>query len=382
MKRLRVAIVASTLDVGGAEHVLDGMVHRLSDRAVARVFTLKNAGTVGDRLASGGMLAATNLSKGRLDPLCFFRLRAALRSFHPDVILTLDHHDAIFWTGVVSPFVGSPVRIIASHTTGRMNGEKNFTGVDRWFLRSADAVISLSESHTEYLRDVEEVNAGKIVVIPNGIDLDRFEAVDAEEIDAIRDELGIAAGDHVVTMVAVLRPEKAHDALLSAARQLTKAYPGTRVHYLIVGDGSLRRSLQEQAAALGIDSRVQFLGERSDVAQILHLSDVAVLPSHAAVETLPLALLEAMAAGVPIVASAVGSVPELIEDGVTGRLIKPADADGLANAIWFILNDDQKRLTYVENARNRVHSKYSVNRMAADYEALFERLATNGGSPA
>ena len=119
-----------------------------------------------------------------------------------------------------------------------------------------------------------------------------------------------------------------------------------------------------------------FLGERDDVPVLLALSDVLVLPSHDAVETLPLAILEAMAAGVPVVASAVGSVPDVIEDGVNGRLIAPADAHGLAGAVRDIMDDRAKSAQMAHNAGETVRTRYGVGRMVAGYQALFESLVT------
>jgi len=381
VQRIRVAFVASTLDVGGAENVLYNLITGLSERFVARVFTLKAPGRVGQRFASAGLLTKSDLLKRRVDPIALFRLVPALRDFRPDLVFALDHHDAIFWTGVSAPFAGQPRRIVASHTTGRMSSERSFTGVDRYFLKSAACVVALSESHAAYLRDVEGVAGDKIAIIPNGIDVGAFAAVEPQAVAATRRELGLASDERVVTMVAVLRPEKAHEALIEAAQVLHHQHPQARLKYLVVGDGALRRSLEEQAAAKGVDTCVRFLGERDDVARLLHVSDVVVLPSHSAVETLPLALLEAMAAGVPVVASAVGSVPEFVQDGVSGRLIGPADAVGLAEAIWFILSKDEDRRRYVDAARRTVQERYSIERMVGDYEALFGRLVPSDRRP-
>ena len=280
------AFVASTLDVGGAENVLFNLIGGLSDRFDAKVFTLKEPGKVGLRFDEAGKLGGSDLLHRRLDPMGFFRFIPKLRAFRPDLVFALDHHNAIFWTGVAARLAGAPVRLVGSHTTGRMHGERNFTGVDRWFLKSAECVVALTDTHASYLIEVEGVEPAKIAVIPNGIEVDRFAAAADEDVTALRRELHLEDDDRVVTMVAVLRPEKAHDALLEAARRLSHDHPETSVKYLIVGDGALRRSLEEQAAALGMDARVRFLGEREDVARLLQVSDIAVLPSHAAVETL------------------------------------------------------------------------------------------------
>jgi glycosyltransferase involved in cell wall biosynthesis len=181
--------------------------------------------------------------------------------------------------------------------------------------------------------------------------------------------------EHVVAMVAVIRPEKAHEVLLEAARILTADRSDLALKYLVVGDGPAREQLQATCSRLGLDDRVRFLGIRDDIPVVLGLADVLVLPSHAAVETLPLVVLEAMAAGVPVVASAVGSVPDIIEDGWNGRLIAPADAVGLSKAICHIVDDRQETEQMVARARETVQSRYGVEQMVAKYQGLFERLA-------
>jgi glycosyltransferase involved in cell wall biosynthesis len=137
----------------------------------------------------------------------------------------------------------------------------------------------------------------------------------------------------------------------------------------------MRESLDSKREALGLAERVRFLGRRSDIPELLHLSDVLVLPSHPAVETLPMAVLEAMAAGVPVVASAVGSVPDIIENGKNGRLIAPADANGLVSAICHIFDNGQETQQIIRRARETVENRYTAERMASKYGELFERLA-------
>lgn len=188
----------------------------------------------------------------------------------------------------------------------------------------------------------------------------------------LRRSLGLENGVPVVLMVAALRPEKAHEALLEAARLLIE--DGRSWKFLIAGDGPRREELEGTSRRLGLGSRVVFLGERGDVPDLLHVASVLVLPSHAAVETLPLCVLEAMAAGVPVVASAVGSIPDVIENGVNGRLIGPADAVGLREALCHIIDHSQETAEMTRRARETVRARYSVERMVSRYAELFETL--------
>ena len=256
-----------------------------------------------------------------------------------------------------------------------MESRRSYTRLDRLLMRYTDAVVALSSAHAAYLESVEGVDPRKIVVIENGIDTGLYDGVDEEVVTNLRGQLGIDAGDRVVVMVASLRPEKAHEALLEAAKTLVAERPDTGLKFLVVGEGPRRGMIETLRSRLGLENHVFLLGEREDIPEILRLSDILVLPSHAAVETLPLAILEAMAAGVPVVASAVGSVPDIIEDGRTGKLIAPADAVGLSKAICHIFDKREETQQIINKARETVRTRYTVERMVTGYEELFERLA-------
>ena len=129
------------------------------------------------------------------------------------------------------------------------------------------------------------------------------------------------------------------------------------------------------ARQLNVEDHVLFVGEREDVADLLHVADIFVLPSRPAVETLPLSVMEAMAAGVPVIASAVGSVPDMIEDGVNGKLIPPADGDKLAVAIEDLLSNPTAAKKIAEAGTRTVLDRYTLDRMVGNYTKLFERLA-------
>jgi glycosyltransferase involved in cell wall biosynthesis len=381
VKRTRIAFVSSTLEVGGAENVLFNLVTRLpSPRFEAEILFLKEPGRVGTRLIREGVSHASGLQRGRRDPAVFFRILSRLKASRPDILFSLDHHNAMFWGRLASLAAGVARRVVASHSTGRMESRRSFSRLDRTLMRYTDAVVALSAAQADYLRRVERIDPRKIVVIENGIDVARYEAGDSRAVEKLRESLGLGPAERVVAMVAVLRPEKAHGALLAAARELALRRPDLAVRFLIVGGGPEKGRIEALRGELGLDESVLLVGERDDVPDILHLSHVVVLPSHGAVETLPLAVLEAMAAGVPVVASAVGSVPEVIQDGRTGRLIAPADAIGLSEAICRIFDEPEETQRIIRQARETVRERYTVERMVRRYEELFDRLSVPQGS--
>ncbi len=375
MSKIKIAFIASTLEVGGAENVLYNLITRLpADSYDSELCFLKDPGTVGNRIVGEGVRYHHGLQRHRTDPLVLARLVPILRSFSPDIFFSIDHHNAMFWGRIASVLARVPVRVVASHSTGRMETTRSFTVWDRLLMRQTTVVVALSEAHASYLHDVEEVEREKIVIIENGIDTERFGSVDPTRVAALRTELGLREDDKVVAMVAVLRPEKAHSALLAAAKSINDTRPDLGVKFLAVGDGPERARLETERARLGLEESVSFLGIRDDIPDILHMADAVVLPSHPAVETLPLAVLEAMAAGAPVVASAVGSVGDIIEDGWNGKLIAPADAVGLSEALCHIFDKPQETKQIIERARETVQERYTVEKMVAKFDALFQRL--------
>lgn len=368
-------MLVSTLPTGGAERVTFNVLTQLDpERFESEVYFLKEPGTVGQELLERGVRGIPHLWKHRYDPFVVLRLSRRLRAFSPDVLLVLNcHRNAMFWGGLCSLLVDVGARVIAVHHTGTMKSPKNFNWVDRLFLRSTSSIIALSESHARYLERVDGIPPAKTTIIENGILPALYENPDVDRIRSLRNEFSLPEESKVVVMVAGLRPEKAHEALLQAASRLVRDRPDIR--YLVVGDGPRRQELEQMAHGLNLGLSVTFAGERSDIPDLLNLADLLVLPSYAAVETLPLSIMEAMAAGVPVIASRVGSVPDMIEDGVNGRLISPGNAEDLASAIIELIDNEPLARAMGSTARRTVHEKYTLGQMVDKYSALIERLA-------
>jgi glycosyltransferase involved in cell wall biosynthesis len=304
------------------------------------------------------------------------RLAQCFRSFRPGLVWCLDHMDAM-WLGRFAAMVtGVPAAVIASHSTGLLDRRgrvhPSFGRRERVLVEFLSRLIAVSATHARYLRDVTGISPARLVVIENGIDLARWPVATPERRSDARAALGVDPAEEVVVMIAAMRPEKAHDVLLDAVAKLK--HNGRRVRVLLAGDGALRDALARHADALGIRGQIDFLGVRRDVARLLHAADVKVLPSRAAVETMPLAVLEAMACGTPVIASRVGSVPEFVTEGETGRLIEPGDAESLARAIAMALDDREATRAMADTARCRVETRYSIERTARQYEQLFDEI--------
>lgn len=368
-------MVASTFGVGGAEIVTGNVLRRLPrDRYDVRLYFLHDAGTVGRDLFAEGFTGAERLCKRRRDPGGALRLVRCFDSFRPGLLWSMDHMDAM-WLGRSAGMIsGVPASVIASHSTGLVGPDgrrrPSFGRRERVLMEFVTRVIAVSRTHAKYLAGVTGLPVERIAVIENGIDLAAWPKVTSERRRETRRLFAIGDDERVIGMVAALRPEKAHELLLDAVAML--ASQGNRLRVLLAGDGPRRDALQQHAQARGIADRVEFLGVRRDVAHLLHACDAVVLPSRDVVETLPLSVLEAMASGIPVIASRVGSVPEVVKDGETGLLVAPGDAGALAGAVAATLNDRPAAFRRAALARERVETYYSVDRTTAGYERLFD----------
>ncbi len=228
-----------------------------------------------------------------------------------------------------------------------------------------DGLIAVSpEVKESILATMVGVSADKIAVIPNGVDTRRYRQSARRETTRAR--LGLSAAERVVAVVATFKEQKGHRYLIEAARALAHDFPDTR--YLLIGDGELRPDIERQIAAdLGASFRL--LGMRPDVPELLAAADLFVLPS--LWEGLPMALIEAMAAGLPVVATDVSGTRGVMLDGETGLLAPPGDAAALGWAIATLLAAPERAAHMGAAGRLRVERYFSARKQAADHLALF-----------
>jgi glycosyltransferase involved in cell wall biosynthesis len=230
------------------------------------------------------------------------------------------------------------------------------------FLVNAQAI-------RRYVETIERVPTSKIETIYNGLILDKFDRDRVHARGELRASLGIGNDAQVVTMVGNLRPVKGIDVLLQAARSVLDRYPKAR--FLIVGEGPERERLMELIRSLNIVPSVQLLGKRTDIADILAASDIGALCSHS--EGLSNAVIEYMAAGLPVVCTDVGGNPELVQDGGNGYLARPGDSAAFAHGLLQLLDhaDDMKRMG--ERAQARAYELFDINRCVERTESFYQR---------
>jgi glycosyltransferase involved in cell wall biosynthesis len=243
-----------------------------------------------------------------------------------------------------------------------------FLTIERVLARWTDRLLTVSNAVRQDLLMRRIGSPERLQVVPLGLDLDPF--LRCEELRGqLRAEL--AVGDALlVGIVARLVPIKRHADFLKAAAAVASELSSCR--FLVVGDGELRSGLEARVQALGLDSRVHFLGWRGDLPRVYADLDLVVLTS--ANEGLPVSLIEAMASARPVVATRVGGVPDLVEHGAAGLLVPPGNPRALAEAMVTLLADPERRREMGQAGRKRVHPAFSAARLLADIDSVYTEL--------
>lgn len=279
------------------------------------------------------------------------------------------------WGAVLAPLARVPVFIAHEHSWA-FEGKPWRRLLDRHLVaRSADAIVAVSSEDRRRMIEIEGIPPELIELIPNGIP----DPPPSERGD-VRAELGIDPEAPVIGTVATLRPYKGVDVLIQAAAEVAREHPDLRV--LVAGgdegtDTTVRAELRRLIAELGLDQNVLLLGFRNDVPAVVQAMDIGVCSSD--FEGSPLSVMEYMEEGKPVVASAVGGIPDLVEDGVTGALVPPRDPERLAAAISELLADPAERAQMGERARRLRRERYSIDATLARLSELYERTAREAG---
>lgn len=364
----RLCLLINDLARAGAETQLVELALALSVRGYAvEILLLKTRNDFADPLSQAGIPVTALNRAGWWDLGVVFRLYRYLRRSRPDVL-----HCFLFLSnllGVTAGRLAGVATIVVSQRCSYQAMLRPFwRRVARWSHRRADRVIVNSKATWR-----EEIAAGlslgRIRCIPNGV---RFSAEDPPD----RRELGLPEGPLVLS-VGQLEAIKGHRWLLDAWPAVHASCPGATL--VLLGDGSLRRSLEARARRAGVGSSVRFLGFRAP-APFLLACDFLVQPSLS--EGMPNAVLEAMAAGRAVVATAVGSLPELIVDRETGILVPPRNAEALGQAILSMLNDPKRCVAMGDAARRCARDRFSTGRMVAFTEEAYLELVPRWAVPA
>jgi len=353
-RRLRVAQLIQYFGIGGIERMVEGLVPAFGARGVDTVVAAyRGDGPVREALESRGAPAVLLPGRAGLDPLLPFRLARWIRDSGADVLHT--HHLGPFIYGAAAARLAGVPHVHTEHSHEIYDAPRR-----RALGRRMDDLATVIAVSEEIAAWRESTLGRRCVVIANGVPVPPPPTPEARA--AARRALGVEDGDVVVGCVARLAPEKDHALLLRATQAALPAAPALRI--ALVGDGVERPRLESLAAGLGITDRVSFLGSRSDVGALLPGLDVFTLASRR--EGLPLSLLEALAAGVPAVTTAVGEMPRVLAGGA-GLTVPSGDVPGLGTALARAALDPAWRRSAGRAGRELVRARYSMDAMADAY---------------
>lgn len=374
--RIRVMYVVPDLGVGGAErHVTQLMPNLDPARFDAAVVCIGEEGKLFAELETSAVRTVALHRTKRQSLHALHDLMREMRSFAPDIVITRGYN-AEFLGRIAARLTRVPHSVVWVHNFGDTGPRGKLRRVaDRSLNKVTSAYFGLVRAQTDYLVNDLHYPPDKIRIIHNGVDLAEFKCTDDRGRVA---DLGIKSSDKVVGIFAMLRPEKDHENFLLAARLVADQIPTAK--FLIVGDGPMRSEIEKRIDDLALTDRVILTGARSDVPDLLRAIDVFVLSSYT-VECFPIALLEAMATGRPAVCTALGGVPEMIEEGTTGYLVPPQNPSALADRVVQILTNTELAQRMGQAARKRVESRFSLAACVSATEQALEDLAGEGRRP-
>jgi len=370
-RRLTIVEVLATGGTGGAQESLFGLVAGLDrERYDVSVVSLTNGSTV-RRLQRHGI--PVTVIEEPDDDRAVDALAAHLVQVKPDVVHNHMYRAEIVGTraALALKAMGYPrPSVVSTVHSSRVRSPEDRELV-RLLTPSMDRVIAVSRAIVAKIADEGRTGA-PVSLIYNGVDLERYDR--QEPCCTLKEEYGMEPDAQIVGVVARLEPEKGHTTLLEAWPAVLRACPD--VYLLVVGEGSCCDSLMRQASDLGVAHRVIFTGRREDVPAVTAALDVAVLPSYR--EAQGLSILEAMALSRPVVASNVGGIPEMIEDGVSGLLVPSHDAGALAAAIVCLLKNHQLADLIGRAGHDLVHRRFCLDGMIDAIESIYDESAHTG----
>lgn len=360
---LRLCHVITEFDAGGAERILLRTVQRLDQqRFPSYIVSLRPAGSLSPAAERSGV-EVVHLGMGRRPgPATIWQLARLFRKRKVDIA-----HAYLYDASIATRIAGRLARVPVVVTSTRAS--LSYLPRVAWWLDRATApwcqrIIAVSRGTAEFVIQREGIPRDKVVVIPNGVDLERFRPGGKQ---TARTDLRVASDAFVVACVGRLHPQKGHRYLLEALDAMRSRVPGLLC--LMAGEGALRVALEAEVKRRGLAAVCRFLGAQDPIQPLYAAADVVVLPS--LYEGMPNVVLESMAMGCPVIATAVEGSVDLVEDGVTGLLVPPADAAALERALLELASDSGRRVAMGRSARAVAERSHGIDRMVNALEARY-----------
>ena len=370
---MRVLFLSTSMGLGGADQQLLSGARGLVQRGhQVFIVSLTPLGPMGEQARDSGLpIESLEMARGVPDPRGLFRVARLIRRWKPDVV-----HSHMVHANLMARVVRllAPVPSLVSTIHNIDEGGPLLMAGYRLSNRLVDHMTVVSQAAGDRFVRERIVPRRLLTVVPNGIDTERFR-VDPGTRHAVRQSLGLQ-GEFVWIAVGRFEVAKDYPTMIAAYREVYRRYPAARL--LIVGRGSLQPETEEQVRDADLNGAIRFLGVRQDVPELLSAADGYVMSS--AWEGMPIVLLEAAAAALPIVATAVGGNHEVVLEGKTGFLTPPREPRALAAAMLRLMNlPDEQRRTMGELGREYVRSEYGLERVVDRWEALYRDVRSQRG---
>lgn len=364
---MRILHVVEDLKIGGLERIIEMIVLGLDRRKYdAEVWCLARGGAIADELEHKGIPVEVLGLRSYHDPLNVIALARRMRRGRFHIVHTHGYYGGTF--GRTAAAMARVPAVIHHVHTIYSNLNPRHHRVERILSSVTGRIICVGRAVREYLSNVLKISSDKTCVIYNASPI-RPEECPSAEVESTRTTMGIRPGETVITEVASLSDNKGQAVLLEAFRSVAEAYPGSKL--VFVGDGPQRQALEEQTRISGLASRVVFAGVLRDVSPVLRLTDVLVLPTTDR-EGLSVALIEGAAAGLPLVGSRLGGIPEVIDHEANGILVAPRNAWELSAALNRLLGDPGLREHMGSHSREIFRERFSPGIMIDSIEAIYD----------
>ncbi|UFS69115.1 glycosyltransferase [Geomonas sp. RF6] len=364
---IKVLHLLESFVTGGAENVVFELCRGLHQASFDSTVIAIRDGDMFERFSGVANVDVVPKRKGP-DPTLLFRLRDRIRVLNVDVVHVVNGLTVVNYGVTAARLAGIPV-VASVHGASHLMQTGFAPTVWRRMLKAADMRVAVSDDIRKRLKMCLGSDV-PVQLVYNAID-ELSTVPDPEFRTACFGEWGIPEDATVAVCVANLREVKGHKFLIQAVSRVVRTV--SSFHLLLIGTGPLEASIREAAYGLGVESHIHFAGLRKDVPACLQLCDIFVLPSIS--EGTPLCLLEAMRAALPVVASRVGGIPEIVVDGVTGNLVPPEDPTVLATSILHLIQRPELSKRYGEQGRARLRNAFTLPLFLNRYAKLFEEVS-------
>jgi len=379
-RKINLLHIVNGFAIGGGElkllELVKNLVEKRADKYNVTVCSVGQGGMLQPEFEKLGIKVFVIEKKHKFDISQVFKVRRIIKQEQIDLVQT-----TLFYADVIGALAAKLAGVDAviswdtvSHPPDSFETRLRHKLSHKFCMRFVKKIVAVSEGVKKYLIEDRKIASGKIDIIQYGIDLSLFNSKNGFLDRKKRSELGLPDHKIVIGTVARLEVQKGHRYLIEAAPEIINKFPN--VVFAFVGDGTLRQELETQVSELGLQENFRFLGFRKDVKELLFAFDVFVLPS--LFEGLPNVILEAMASGRPIVATAVDGTPELIEHNETGLLVPPKSPQAMQEEILNLLEMEDRGKVLGQNAKQMAKQKFSFDKQFRKFEEVYDAmLASN-----